>query len=419
MSSQKKIPVPKRKYDEITLAVLGNVDSGKSTTVGVLTNPEFKYGADISPECLDDGNGKSRSRILHHDHEKSTGRTSSITHNYMAMEGNDEKKKSRMINFVDLAGHEKYLKTTIRGVVSSFPDYAIVCVGKNITTITKEHIGILINMHIPFVVVFTKIDVIPAHVLKNNIKALKILFRKFSKKFFKITKPQNTFMLNSPAIVPFIKMSNKTGEGINLLCEVIQNIEKKETRLKDIFLVDHIYNVPGFGTVVSGMCGFPIEKNTELQLGPFQKNEFIKVKVRTIHNDYRTFVDRLESNVRGCLCIKIPAEYKNALRAGLVLVSKTKTPNTIKNFRAELMIFHHSTTMSPGYTAYTNCHSIREMVKFNKLYKNKKETNIIRSGEMAIADLEFLKNYNYMEVGSKFLFREGKTMGIGRVVEVC
>jgi len=47
--------------------MVGNVDAGKSTLVGVLTKGE-----------LDDGNGSSRAKVLNFDHEIESGRTSSI-----------------------------------------------------------------------------------------------------------------------------------------------------------------------------------------------------------------------------------------------------------------------------------------------------------------------------------------------------
>ena len=52
---------------EIRVAVIGNVDSGKSTMVGVLTR-----------SILDDGRGLARSKVFKHGHEEATGRTSSI-----------------------------------------------------------------------------------------------------------------------------------------------------------------------------------------------------------------------------------------------------------------------------------------------------------------------------------------------------
>ena len=46
----------------------------------------------------------------------------------------------RIVTFIDLAGHEKYLKTTIAGLTGCFPDYAIVVINSlaGITKMTKE-----------------------------------------------------------------------------------------------------------------------------------------------------------------------------------------------------------------------------------------------------------------------------------------
>lgn len=45
-----------------------------------------------------------------------------------------------MITFIDLAGHEKYLKTTIFGMTGHCPDYALLMIGANagIVGMTKE-----------------------------------------------------------------------------------------------------------------------------------------------------------------------------------------------------------------------------------------------------------------------------------------
>lgn len=52
---------------EIRVAVVGNVDAGKSTLLGVLTHGE-----------LDNGRGLARQKLFRHKHEAETGRTSSV-----------------------------------------------------------------------------------------------------------------------------------------------------------------------------------------------------------------------------------------------------------------------------------------------------------------------------------------------------
>ena len=49
------------------IAVIGNVDSGKSTLVGVLTKG-----------IMDDGRGAARAKVFNFEHEQKNGRTSSI-----------------------------------------------------------------------------------------------------------------------------------------------------------------------------------------------------------------------------------------------------------------------------------------------------------------------------------------------------
>ncbi len=56
-----------RPFTDVRVAVLGPVDAGKSTLVGVLTSGE-----------LDNGRGKARLNLFRHSHEILSGRTSSV-----------------------------------------------------------------------------------------------------------------------------------------------------------------------------------------------------------------------------------------------------------------------------------------------------------------------------------------------------
>jgi hypothetical protein len=104
----------------IRVAVVGNVDAGKSTMIGTLTS-----------SCLDDGRGSSRTSIMKHRHEIESGRTSTASTHLMGFRSTGEtivgkdsvrarrksedevaKESYRVITLMDLAGHEKYLKTT-------------------------------------------------------------------------------------------------------------------------------------------------------------------------------------------------------------------------------------------------------------------------------------------------------------------
>ena len=64
---------------ELRICVVGNVDAGKSTLLGVLTK-----------DNLDDGRGKARVTLFRHKHEIETGRTSSIGMELMGFDAKGE-----------------------------------------------------------------------------------------------------------------------------------------------------------------------------------------------------------------------------------------------------------------------------------------------------------------------------------------
>ena len=78
------------------------------------------------------------------------------------------------MTFLDLCGHEKYLKTTMFGLVGLMPDYAMLVVGANmgISRMTKEHLGITLALGVPIFFVITKIDIAPAEVYDDTINLL-------------------------------------------------------------------------------------------------------------------------------------------------------------------------------------------------------------------------------------------------------
>lgn len=207
---------------EVRCAVVGNVDSGKSSTLGVLTSgvstvPSHLSLTHGSPGALDDGRGRARVALFRHKHEIETGRTSSVgmevgcfpliypvnTHRLQIL-GFDtagvpilpnisaaadpeairrEKlgweqislKAAKIVSFIgtdpcwpnrvaysrilDLAGHERYLKTTLYGLTSGAPSAVLLIVGANAGLIgmSKEHLAIALALSVPVAVCITKV----------------------------------------------------------------------------------------------------------------------------------------------------------------------------------------------------------------------------------------------------------------------
>lgn len=147
------------------------MDAGKSTLLGVLTHGE-----------LDNGRGTARQKLFRHKHEMESGRTSSVGNDILGFDSVGEdicctfsifkiylslkkkcllcfycfnpfvffvastgnvvnkpehgsldwvkicEKSSKVITFIDLAGHERYLKTTVFGMTGHAPDFGMLMV---------------------------------------------------------------------------------------------------------------------------------------------------------------------------------------------------------------------------------------------------------------------------------------------------
>ena len=129
----RKVP-DDQQFLDVRVAVVGPVDAGKSTLLGVLTQGE-----------LDNGRGRARLNLFRHLHEIQSGHTSSIGHEILGFDSKGEvvdysscvsaeeicERASKLITFIDLAGHQKYMKTTIFGLTAHCPDFAMLVVGAN------------------------------------------------------------------------------------------------------------------------------------------------------------------------------------------------------------------------------------------------------------------------------------------------
>lgn len=440
---------------ELTIAVCGPVDAGKSSLIGVLTSGE-----------LDNGRGLARNKVLQHNHEIESGRTSSITINpvkYITKENkvelfsvktkkkNDIKKISdinvedkyldsnneTVVSYIDLAGHEKYLKTTVFGVTGMFPDKGIVVIGANtgITKLTKEHLGILLYLKIPITIVITKVDLAPPniyHALCNKIKKLlskntfgKIIY--FISNSYAKDEETNTYidkMIDNPEIIPVISISNKNGTNINNLHKIIykSNLHNKWKKPLDngsIVYIDSHFNVPGIGLVVSGTIkGKEINVKQKLYIGP-KDGKMYPVLVRSIHNSIRENVETIGSNVQGCFSIKFINPKETILRKdiikGFVLVDSIENwkKNIVETFTARVTILHHSTTIKDGYSPVLHCGPIRQAAKM-KLTNN--DNSHLKSQDSAIVKFTFKHHKEFIEENMIFFFRDGNTKGVGEVI---
>ena len=244
------------------IAIAGNVSSGKSTLLAV-----------ISKGVKDDGKGAARNQIFQHNHEFRSGHTSSITvHNmhfdrngsvlnlkdeietttdmrfppsnlnlssssgkcsagvrrnrsYSEIELTDEEVTHRVVSLIDLAGHEKYLKTTLHGLVGMKPDYCMLTISavqnsNSSIDMTGEHLGIISAIALPFFIAITKVDGVSSEELSNLERLLNSLVTNTLQRRAVTLNSLSDVMkeeLDLTKTVPIIGTSSVMGTGVEVL----------------------------------------------------------------------------------------------------------------------------------------------------------------------------------------------------------
>jgi len=410
---------------EVRVAAIGNVDSGKSTLLGVL-----------STGTLDDGRGSARATVFHHVHERLTGRTSSIGHQHIAydLDGNratqDRKtgtastSASKCVELLDLAGHAKYLKTTLFGMTGHHPDYAMLVVGANMGFIgmTKEHLGITLALKMPAMLVVTKIDMCPPNVLTDTMSQIKRIAKAPGcRKLPFIVRNMDDVVVcarnfASEKILPIFCVSNVTGENIDLLHAFLNlapsthNWGQLTTAPLQID-VDYAWTITGVGTVVSGtVVSGTIDTHRPLVIGPDSLGKFLPLTVRNIRT--RTG-DTDHAQAGQSITLAIRRVSRDAVRKGMVIVPADSDVTPCKTFQAEVLVLYHSTTIVPGYECVVHCNAVKQCARVVSMDKP-----ILRSGDKSLVTFTFMYQPEVMLKNARVIFRDGHAKGIGRVLSV-
>lgn len=411
-------------FMEIRVAVVGNVDAGKSTLLGVLTHGE-----------LDNGRGLARMKLFRHKHEMESGRTSSVGNDILGFDagGNVVNKSdhghldwvkiceqsAKVITFIDLAGHEKYLKTTVFGMTGHAPDFAMLMIGANagIIGMTKEHLGLALALQVPVFVVVTKIDMCPANVLDDTLKLLqRILKSPGCRKMPLLVLNKDDVVcsatnFSSERMCPIFQVSNVSGENMDLL-KMFLNLLSTRLRCNlgspAEFQIDDTFSVPGVGTVVSGtlLQGY-VKLNDTLMLGPDPLGQFQPMVIKSIHRK-RMPVKEVRGGQTASFALK--KIKRSSIRKGMVMVSPKLDPKACWEFEGEILVLHHPTTISVKYQAMVHVGSVRQTATIISM-----TSEHLRTGDKAIVRFRFIKNPEYLRPDMRMVFREGRTKAIGTV----
>ncbi|KAF5400607.1 GTP-binding protein 2 [Paragonimus heterotremus] len=216
----------------LCLAVLGGMDAGKSTLIGVLTDGE-----------LDNARGRARLNLFRHLHEVQSGRTSCLSRellgfdtsgnvtNYTRSDGQvrrctvDElvRNSCQLITLLDSAGHSKYQRTTLAGLARAQPVGVLLVVSatSGLTAIGLEHAQLAFTLGLPMAVIISKIDQLAFGSERNRqitavCRQISIRFAQLKMETIRSTNSKSQ-MPNAPLHPVFFPVSAVSGEGIEKL----------------------------------------------------------------------------------------------------------------------------------------------------------------------------------------------------------
>lgn len=425
---------------EVRVAVLGSADAGKSTLLGVLTQGEH-----------DNGRGRARLNMFRHMHEIQTGRTSCISHETLGFDSQGNvinykynemmtaeeisDRSTKLVTFMDLAGHRRYMKTTVQALSGYSPHYSCLVVSAGNTAVsvmTKEHLAIVRALDMPFFIVITKIDLTPPD---NILQELSSLITTVGTRKIPFVIHNEDDVLTAHAykfdeqIVPIFCVSNVTGMGLNLLTKFlyvispgVSNAEKERLEQEPVeFHIDEIFKVSGVGSVVGGLLVKGVlTENAPMKIGPLHDGSFHPVIVQTIHRN-KAPCRVVRAGQSASLSFALTAEIPH-LRSGMVILPDNQfsilangnDPFGSYFFQASVSVLFHATAIFKGFQTTVHIGSIRQTAVIEGIMGVCK----IGTNDTASVLFRFVRHPEYVTPGQRILFRDGSNKGIGKVTQV-
>lgn len=349
----------------VKIAFLGESEVGKSTLIGVLASG-----------VLDNGQGSMRLNLFRHRHEVISGRTSSLSVEFLPFDGETKqpirhqfesmeplplaKQKqllstTRVAQLVDLPGDPRYQRVTYGGLTSwATPDWiCLVLAAGSQAAAARDLLTLVLGLELPFFVVINKCDLLPtpALTLQTNISNLIVECRR---ELFGENVP--------PYTVSIMRVSCVTGEGIdNLTGNIFRLHQRLNLRMINyllaedgpliagprlcteaqsqtessssgptsplpsaLFCVENAHQVPEvglvlFGTVVQGLISLE-QRQSPLQalVGPMDdEGHFRSVSIRSMHR-MRLAVARASTGQIVTLAVD-GLEDENQIHRGMIL----------------------------------------------------------------------------------------------------
>ncbi len=145
------------------------------------------------------------------------------------------------IGIIDVPGHRDFIENMLSGIGGIDAALLVVAADEGVMPQTSEHLAILNLLQIPAgIVALTKIDLI------DDPGWLDLVEADLSETL------QETILANAP----IIRVSARSGEGLDKLKLALQQVLQKQPHRSDLnrprLPIDRVFTLPGFGTIVTG-----------------------------------------------------------------------------------------------------------------------------------------------------------------------
>jgi elongation factor 1-alpha len=404
--------------EHIVVGTAGHVDHGKSTLVGSLVTGR-----------ADDGDGGTRGFMDVQPHEVERGLSADLSYGVYGFSDGEPvrmdnphrkddragvvQEADRLVSFVDTVGHEPWLRTTIRGLVGQKLDYGLLTIAADDgpTKTTREHLGVLLATDLPTVVAITKLDLVDEERADEVTREVERLLRDVGRTPLPVARHGVAAAIEEidETVVPIVRTSAVTTEGLDTLDALFEKLPKRAADEGEFRMyVDRTYSVTGVGAVASGTVkSGVVEAGDELLLGPLADGTFTEVEVRSIEMHYHR-VDRASSGRIVGIALKGVREAD--IERGMVLLPREADPEPVREFEAEVMVLNHPTRISAGYEPVVHLETVSEAAAFTP------EGGRLLPGDTGTTRVRFKFRPYLVEEGQRFVFREGRSKGVGTVL---
>jgi elongation factor 1-alpha len=212
-------------------------------------------------------------------------------------------------------------------------------------------------------------------------------------------------------VVPVLRTSAVTKRGLDDLDELFERLPKTAGEDGEFRMyVDRTYDVKGVGAVASGtiMAG-EVEAGDELLLGPMADGSFREVEVRSIEMHYHRVDQARAGRIVG---IALKNVRESEIERGMALLPGDADPTPVREFEAEVMVLNHPTRIDDGYEPVVHLETVSEAAAFYP------EEGQLLPGDAGESTVRFKFRPYLVVEGQKFVFREGRSKGVGTVTDV-